>query len=144
MVTWLDQVRTHIKMLDFGMARLLTGGGGVQLTRKGAIFGTPEYMPPEQAMGQPVDAHADQYAFGVMIYEMVAGERPFKAKSALEMVQLQIRQTPPSLDEKVPGTPPAVAAVVAKMLAKKAADRFPDVQSAYQALYQAYYPQASR
>ena len=144
MVTWLDQVRTHIKMLDFGMARLLTGGGGVQLTRKGAIFGTPEYMPPEQAMGQPVDAHADQYAFGVMIYEMVAGERPFKAKSALEMVQLQIRQTPPSLDEKVPGTPPAVAAVVAKMLAKKAADRFPDVQSAYQALYQAYYPQAPR
>lgn len=144
MVTWIDQVRTHIKMLDFGMARLLTGGGGVQLTRKGAIFGTPEYMPPEQAMGQPVDAHADQYAFGVMIYEMIAGERPFKAKSALEMVQLQIRQTPPSLDEKVPGTPPAVAAVVAKMLAKKAADRFLDVQSAYQALYQAYYPQAPR
>lgn len=144
MVTWIDQVRTHIKMLDFGMARLLTGGGGVQLTRKGAIFGTPEYMPPEQAMGQPVDAHADQYAFGVMIYEMIAGERPFKAKSALEMVQLQIRQTPPALDEKVPGTPPAVAAVVAKMLAKKAADRFPDVQSAYQALYQAYYPQAPR
>jgi serine/threonine protein kinase len=140
MVTWLDQTRPFIKMLDFGMARLLTGGS-VQLTRKGAIFGTPEYMPPEQAMGQPVDAHADQYAFGVMIYEMIAGERPFKAKSPLEMVQLQIRQTPPSLAEKIPGTPPAVAAVVAKMLAKKAADRFPDVQSAYQALFEGYYPQ---
>jgi len=140
MVTWLDQTRPFIKMLDFGMARLLTGGS-VQLTRKGAIFGTPEYMPPEQAMGQPVDARADQYAFGVMIYEMIAGERPFKAKSALEMVQFQIRQTPPLLTDKVPGTPPAVAAVVAKMLAKKADDRFPDVQSAYQALYDAYYPQ---
>lgn len=143
MVTWLDQTRPFIKMLDFGMARLLTGGG-VQLTRKGAIFGTPEYMPPEQAMGQPVDARADQYAFGVMIYEMIAGERPFKAKSALEMVQLQIRQMPPSLAEKVPGTPPAVATVVAKMLAKKADDRFPDVQSAYQALHDAYHPQAPR
>jgi serine/threonine-protein kinase len=142
MVTWLDQTRPFIKMLDFGMARLLTGGG-VQLTRKGAIFGTPEYMPPEQAMGQPVDARADQYAFGVMIYEMIAGERPFKAKSALEMVQFQIRQTPPSLPDRVPGTPPAVAAVVAKMLAKKADDRFPDVQSAYQALYEGYYPQGS-
>ncbi|MBK9261675.1 MAG: serine/threonine protein kinase [Polyangiaceae bacterium] len=144
MVTWLDQTRPFIKMLDFGMARLLTGDGGVQLTRKGAIFGTPEYMPPEQAMGQPVDARADQYAFGVMIYEMIAGERPFKAKSALEMVQFQIRQTPPSLAEKVPGTPPAVAAVVAKMLAKKADERFPDVQSAYQALLDAYYPGSGR
>jgi len=144
MVTWLDQSRPFIKMLDFGMARLLSGAGGVQLTRKGAIFGTPEYMPPEQAMGQPVDARADQYAFGVMIYEMIAGERPFKAKSALEMVQNQIRQTPPSLTEKMPGTPPAVAAVVAKMLAKKADDRYPDVQSAYQALLAGYYPQAAR
>jgi eukaryotic-like serine/threonine-protein kinase len=144
MVTWLDQTRTHIKMLDFGMARLLTGAAGVQLTRKGAIFGTPEYMPPEQAMGQPVDARADQYAFGVMIYEMIAGERPFKAKSALEMVQNQIRQTPPSLAEKVPGTPPAVAAVVAKMLAKKADERFPDVQAAYVALYEGYYGPSAR
>lgn len=144
MVTWLDQTRTHIKMLDFGMARLLTGGGGVQLTRKGAIFGTPEYMPPEQAMGQPVDARADQYAFGVMIYEMIAGERPFRAKSPLEMVQMQIRQAPPSLTDKVPTTPPAVAAVVAKMLAKKADERFPDVQSAYVALYEGYYGQAPR
>jgi eukaryotic-like serine/threonine-protein kinase len=144
MVTWLDQTRTHIKMLDFGMARLLTGSGGVQLTRKGAIFGTPEYMPPEQAMGQPVDARADQYAFGVMIYEMIAGERPFRAKTALEMVQMQIRQAPPSLAEKVPTTPPAVAAVVAKMLAKKADDRFPDVQSAYAALFEGYYGHAPR
>jgi hypothetical protein len=75
---------------------------------------------------------------------MIAGERPYKAKSALEMVQSQIRQIPPSLTEKAPGTPPSVAAVVAKMLAKKANDRFPDVQSAYQALLEGYYPQAPR
>jgi serine/threonine-protein kinase len=140
MVTWLDGNRPFIKMLDFGMARLLMDAPSVQLTRKGAIFGTPEYMPPEQAMGQPVDARADQYAFGVMIFEMIAGERPFKAKSALEMVQNQIRLAPPSLVEKAPGTPPAVAAVVTRMLAKKAAERFPDVQSAFQALQEGYYP----
>ena len=57
------------------------------LTRKGAVFGTPEYMPPEQAMGQPVDQRADQYAFGVMLFEMLAGGRPFSAKSPLEMLQ---------------------------------------------------------
>ena len=140
MISWLPGNRPWIKILDFGMARILVGTTGTPLTRKGAVFGTPEYMPPEQAMGQPVDARADQYAFGVMIFEMLAGRRPFKATSALEMVQMQIRMAPPSLTDLVPSLPPAAAAVVVRMMAKRPDDRFPDVLSAATALTQALLP----
>lgn len=130
MIRWLGEGKPLAKILDFGMARLLVGGPGTPLTRKGAVFGTPEYMPPEQAMGQQVDARADQYAFGVMLFEMLAGSRPFSAKNPLEMLQKQIREAPPDLLRLAPGAPPALAAAVAKMLAKKPDDRFPDVASA--------------
>ena len=134
MVRWLGEGKPHVKILDFGMARLLMGGPGTPLTRKGAVFGTPEYMPPEQAMGQPVDARADQYALGVMLFEMIAGTRPFKAKNPLEMLQKQIREAPPKLVELAPGTPPHVQAAVERMMAKKPDDRFPDVAAAAAAL----------
>jgi serine/threonine protein kinase len=124
----------RIKILDFGMARLLTGGPNTPLTRKGAIFGTPEYMAPEQAMGQPVDAAADQYALGVMLFEMLAGGRPFSAKSPLEMLQKHIREAPPKLTDVAPNVLPAMAAVVERMMAKKREDRFPDVTAVSSAL----------
>jgi serine/threonine protein kinase len=134
MITSPSPGNPRIKILDFGMARILTGGPATPLTRKGAIFGTPEYMSPEQAMGQPVDASADQYALGVMIFEMLAGGRPFSAKSALEMVQKQIREAPPKLREVAPSTPPHVVAAVERMMAKTAAERFPNVAAASTAL----------
>jgi serine/threonine-protein kinase len=130
MVTWLAEGTPRIKILDFGMARLLTGGPAVPLTRKGAVFGTPEYMPPEQAMGQPVDERADQYAFGVMLFEMLAGGRPFSAKSPLEMLQKHIREAPPKLRVIAPATPSLVEAAVERMMAKNPAERFPDVAAA--------------
>jgi serine/threonine protein kinase len=138
MVKWLGEGRLHLKILDFGMARLLLGGPGTPLTRKGALFGTPEYMSPEQSMGQPVDARADQYAFGVMLYEMVAGQRPFKADSPLEMLQKQIREAPPKLRERAPNTPPAIEAAIERMMAKMPNDRFPSVESAAAALAAPY------
>ena len=91
-------------------------------------------MEPEQAMGQPVDARADQYAFGVMLFEMIAGTRPFKAKNPLEMLQKQIREAPPKLVEIAPGTPLHVQAAVERMMAKKPDDRFPDIAAAAAAL----------
>jgi serine/threonine-protein kinase len=134
MVTWLEEGKPRIKILDFGMARILLGGPGTPLTRKGAVFGTPEYMPPEQAMGQPVDERADQYAFGVMVFEMLAGGRPFSAKSPLEMLQKHIREAPPKLRAVAPETPPQVEAAVERMMAKSPADRFPSVAAASAAL----------
>jgi eukaryotic-like serine/threonine-protein kinase len=133
-VKTLPEGRPLVKILDFGMARLLTGGPGTPLTRKGAIFGTPEYMAPEQAAGQPVDAAADQYALGVMLFEMLAGARPFTAKSPLEMLQKHIREAPPKLRSLAPHAPPAVEAVVERMMAKKPADRFPHVNAVATAL----------
>jgi serine/threonine-protein kinase len=130
MVTNLPDGKRRIKILDFGMARLLSGGPGTPLTRKGAVFGTPEYMAPEQAMGQPVDDSADQYALGVMVFEMLAGGRPFSAKSALEMCQKHIRETPPKLSAISPSIPPVVEAAVERMMAKKPAERFPNVAAA--------------
>ena len=120
----------HVKILDFGMARLLGGGPGTPLTRKGSIFGTPEYMAPEQAMGQPVDASADQYALGVILFEMLAGARPFSATSALVMLQKHIREPPPKLSTIAPAVPPHVEAAVERMLAKTPAERFPHVMAA--------------
>lgn len=113
---------------------ILTGGPGTPLTRKGAVFGTPEYMPPEQAMGQPVDERADQYAFGVMLVEMLAGGRPFSAKSPLEMLQKHIREAPPKLRAVAPATSPTLEATVERMMAKKPDDRFPTVAAAAAAL----------
>jgi serine/threonine-protein kinase len=130
MVTSLAEGKTRIKILDFGMARLLAGGPGTPLTRKGAVFGTPEYMAPEQAMGQPVDESADQYAFGVMLFEMLAGARPFTAKGPLEMLQKHIREAPPKLCSVAPGTPLVLEAAVERMMAKKPADRFPSMAAA--------------
>jgi serine/threonine-protein kinase len=126
--------KLRVKILDFGMARLLTGGPANPLTRKGAVFGTPEYMAPEQAMGQPADARTDQYALGVMLFEMLAGGRPFSAKSALEMVQKQIREAPPKLSDVAASTPRPVQAVVERMMAKSPAERFPSVSAAASAL----------
>ena len=134
LISWPTTGKPWIKVLDFGMARLLVGAPGTPLTRKGAVFGTPQYMPPEQCMGQPVDTRADQYALGVITFEMLAGKRPFIAKSPLELVQMQIKNEPPALTSLVPGLPPAISEVVAKMLAKKADDRFPDVTAASNAL----------
>lgn len=131
--------RPNIKVLDFGMARLLFGQGQ-PLTVKGAVFGTPEYMPPEQAMGRVVDARADQYAFGVIVFEMLAGKRPFSAKSPLEMLQLQIRQQPPVLHELDPNVPVAVSQAVLRMMAKKPEERFDDIGAATRALMDAAWP----
>jgi serine/threonine-protein kinase len=130
MVSRLPEGRRRIKILDFGMARLLTGGPGTPLTRKGAVFGTPAYIAPEQAMGQPVDEHADQYSLGVILFEMLAGARPFSAHTPLEMCQKHIREIPPKLRVISPGVPPAVEAAVERMLAKKPAERFPNVAAA--------------
>lgn len=135
MVKWLGEGKPYVKILDFGMARLLSGDqGGTPLTRKGAVFGTPEYMPPEQAMGQPVDTRADQYAFGVILFEMIAGVRPFRGRNPLETLQKQIREAPPKLRDLAPATPVSIEGAIARMLAKKPDDRFASVADAAAAL----------
>ncbi|HEX7668809.1 MAG TPA: serine/threonine-protein kinase, partial [Polyangiaceae bacterium] len=83
----------HVKVLDFGIAKVAgqeadgaASENGRQLTRVGAVMGTVGYMAPEQALGQAVDHRADLYAFGVLLYEMVAGTRPFVAEELSQVI----------------------------------------------------------
>ncbi len=122
--------RDHVKLLDFGIAKLLGDAeieaGGEKLTQAGVAFGTPEYMAPEQAMGEPVDARADLYALGIMLFEMLAGRRPFEASDKVALLRLQINKLPPTLAQVAPdaASTPLFEALVAKVLAKPRADRY--------------------
>lgn len=108
-----------VKVLDFGIAKVsIQGSGG--LTRIGSVFGTPEYMSPEQCMGQPVDARSDLYALGTILYEMLSGRRPFHADDHVVLLRMQIMDPAPPLD---PATPPEIAALVASLLAKSVDQR---------------------
>jgi len=116
------------KVLDFGVARVPIGegaGGEGPITRAGMVFGTPEYIPPEQALGQPSDGRADLYSLGVMLFEMLTGSRPFAASTKVSLVGQHIGKAPPRLADRVPelSFPEGVEALVAKLLEKEVARR---------------------
>ncbi|HSS51896.1 MAG TPA: serine/threonine-protein kinase [Thermoanaerobaculia bacterium] len=114
--------RGEAKILDFGIARL--EGDEVSLTRTGASWGTPAYMSPEQARGEPVDGRTDVWSLGVMIYEMVAGRRPFGGESIEALVSSILTQEPEPLERLRPDVPPELAQVVDKALAKAPEERY--------------------
>lgn len=119
---------------DFGIARpvdapelIAAGIGGEsndpRLTQAGATMGTPEYMSPEQARGESVDAAADTYALGVVAYEMLTGEPPFMGDDTSSVLALQVQATPPSVRAARPDLSPRVDEVLAWALAKDPRDR---------------------
>ncbi len=130
-----------VKVLDFGIAKVpvgeVTAGGndhggnaaGPALTQLGMVYGTPEYMAPEQALGLEIDARADLYAVGIMMYELLTGQRPFLADSPIALLGMQVNVPPPPMNETAPDAniPPEIALVVEQLLAKEADKR---VQSA--------------
>jgi eukaryotic-like serine/threonine-protein kinase len=103
-----------VKVLDFGIAKL-DASGGKALTQVGSVFGTPQYMSPEQAQGKTVDARADLYALGLVIYEMLAGHPTFESEELVGLLTAQMVQPPPPLPASVD---PAVSALVMKLLEK--------------------------
>jgi serine/threonine-protein kinase len=110
-----------VKVLDFGIAKLAEAErADAPLTRTGQVFGTPMYMPPEQLRGaKDLDARADIYAIGAILYEALAGEPPYTAATFAELV-LQIATEPlPSLRQRRPDVPPAFVALVEQALAKE-------------------------
>lgn len=91
------------KVLDFGLAKVTERQmrpGSMVLTQQGMVFGTPEFMSPEQANGQPIDARADIYALGVILYEMLTGKLPFDAKQPIEYIQLHAEAPPIALSKR--------------------------------------------
>ena len=110
---------------DFGIARALQVAATGDLTVSGIAIGTPAYMSPEQAAGDSViDARADVYAFGCVVYEMLAGEPPFRARTAQGLLTLHMARTAPSLTVARRDVPVAVADAVQRSLAKSPDERF--------------------
>lgn len=122
-----------LKVMDFGFAKKHNAS---TITATGFIFGTPAYLPPEQARGE-ASAATDQYAFGVLAFELFTGRLPFEAEEPLALVMQHMSDPPPSPREFRPDLSVEVADVVLKMLAKDPADRYPSMSQAWQALEEA-------
>ena len=119
-----DGDRDYVKVLDFGIA--LVTGAATKITGPGEVFGSPEYMSPEQCRGEAMDARADVYSFGVLLFELIAGRRPISGSSFFELVEAQLVATPPKLRGLRPECSPALEAVVMRCLEKAASDRYAD------------------
>jgi serine/threonine-protein kinase len=115
------------KILDFGIAKMSGQEGALNLTKTGAIFGTPLYMSPEQAKGEPLDHRADIYSTGVILYELATGRVPFKADSSVQVLAAHITSDPERPSRAAPdrGIPPSVEAAILRAMAKDPAARFP-------------------
>ena len=119
------------KLLDFGLVLDESAADGDdRLTRAGVVLGTPAYMAPEQAAGEPVDARGDVYSLGAVAHYALLGRPPFGGKNARQVMAAHRNESVPPLD----GVPPDLAAVVARCLAKDQGDRFPSVRDLDQAL----------
>lgn len=121
----------HVTLMDFGIAKAMTGS---RLTRTGTMIGTPEYMAPEQFTGEPVDLHADIYALGVVLYEMLTGRVPFIGETPVSISHAHVYQTPAPPRQHNAQIPPAVEQVVLRALAKHPEARYPNAGALADAL----------
>lgn len=141
-VTVQGGIEDYPKVLDFGLAKVTEKQmrpGSLILTGEGMVFGTPEFMSPEQAQGQPLDARSDIYSLGVILYELLTGKLPFEAKKPLEFIHLNVSSPPIPMSERAPDTEfaPELEAAVMRALAKKPEDRYPSASAFAEALKQA-------
>ncbi len=120
-----------VKVLDFGIAKLTekaeTDSGGLPLhhsTEQGTVIGTPGYMSPEQARGLEVDARTDIFSLGVVLYEMIAGESPFRGTTSADAIVALLELEPARLSGHNPAVAPALDRLAAKLLAKERGQRY--------------------
>src|SRR3984957_5357647 len=111
------------KVTDFGIARTLDEEG---LTADGRVLGTTDYVSPEQALGQPVTGQSDLYSLGVVLYEMLTGEVPFKGENQVAVAMKHVREQLPDVQTKRPEISAALASVVETATAKRQEDRYAD------------------
>ena len=118
----------RVVVVDFGMAKIVTGGGTgtTALTQHNMVFGSPEYMAPEQARGDELDARCDVYAAGVILYELLTGGVPFTGGTPLNVLTAHLTASPQPPRERAPdrGISPAMEAVTLHAIAKDPADRY--------------------
>ena len=123
-----------VKVLDFGVAKLLTADAVARLTTRGMLVGTPEYMSPEQCAGAEVDHRADIYALGCILFEMVTGQPPFLTSSIRELVFAHRFRAAPSAVASGSDVPEWLGDLLARMLAKEPDRRPPSMHEVSKAL----------
>ena len=132
-----DDQPDFVKLLDFGISKMMDGEGAVahtKLTTTGMVMGTPLYMAPEQAMGTAVDHHADIYALGVILYEMLSGRPPFEGATYPVLIAKLLTTDPTPILERVPGLPARLVAAVHRALEKDPDKRWASCEAFYAAL----------
>jgi eukaryotic-like serine/threonine-protein kinase len=135
-------ITTHgvAKLMDFGIAKSTED---IQLTRPGTTMGSVYYMSPEQVQGGPIDARSDIYSFGVTLYEMFTGRKPFVSESSYTVLNAQINENPVPLIEVNPDLPVELNDIVLKAMAKDPAARFQNADAMRNALRSLRGPQAA-
>jgi serine/threonine-protein kinase len=126
--------REVAKVVDFGIAKALSESPQDSLTRSGLVIGTPEYMSPEQLLGDPVDPRADVYSLGCIVYQMLTGAPAFAAESREQMIRRRLHEPPPHVRDLVPELPRRLDTLVAHMLARSPTDRLASAGAARDAL----------
>lgn len=132
-----DGDRDFVKLMDFGLASLVTSEEDVRLTVAGVIYGTPVYMSPEQARAdQHIDGRADIYALGAILFELLTGTVPFQGKTITHLLSQHLQAPVPALSERAPDVdfPAGLDAIISKAMAKKAKDRYPSAHQFIAAL----------
>jgi serine/threonine protein kinase len=127
----------RLVLADFGIARIMQGGSspqGISLTLTGTILGTPDYMAPEMALGKTIDARTDVYELGIVLFQMLSGNVPFRGDGFFAIIEQHLQAPLPSLHQLNLAIPLAVDAVVQKAAAKRSEDRYPSAGALAQAL----------
>jgi serine/threonine protein kinase len=117
----------QVKLLDFGIAKVVDRDRPGNLTGEGSVFGTARYMSPEQAAGLPVDGRSDVYAVGILAYEMLSGRVPFDSDNFMRVATQHINEPIPPLRQAAPDVDPVVEALVMRALNKRPDGRYPSM-----------------
>jgi len=126
--------REVVKVVDFGIAKAMQEGAGEALTRTGLVIGTPEFMSPEQLLGDPIDARSDLYALGCIMHLMLTAAPAFDAPTREQMIKRRLSENPPHAQALDPGIPDAVDRVISRLLARTPDDRYSSAAEVREAL----------
>jgi serine/threonine-protein kinase len=131
----LEGTRGRVMVTDFGIAKAMSGGSGATLTSAGVAIGTPQYMSPEQAAGEKeIDGRSDLYSLGVVSYQMLTGDLPFKAPTVAGILMKQISEAAPMVSSKRPDVPEDLTLAVSRCLEKDPESRWPTADALRRAL----------